>query len=143
MNSTAKRENLIDLISEWNMSLRLACAERWNEVHPVTMSESEWSVLRYAYQQQFTVSDTARALRVSRQAVHKCVRSLQEKRLIETAVKADNRRAKCITLTPLGNQYIQEYMELKSRVEQDIRQSIGTQEFENLKQVLHSNIVYR
>lgn len=117
---------------------RKRCETLWNQQTAINMSASEWYVLFCIAGKQPTISEIARQADISRQASHKYIHTLLEKGLIQNA-DATEGRGKRVTLTPLGLQCLEQYLQLQQQLEEDIATSLGTTPIHELKAILQKN----
>lgn len=85
------------------------------------------------------VSDLARELDVSRQAVHKLLDSLQEEGLVERRPDEHDRRAQRIVLTERGRTLATEASHVLVDLEQELARRIGTGPVQALREALASD----
>lgn len=127
--------DLIDVISEQHVKLRKKLGQMWSEASELSISQSEWFIMARIYRKQPTVAQVARQADITRQAVHKLIKSLEAKGLVETT-KSMNNKDKCLRLTPLGEQCCEQLAALKAKLEQAVAEQIGQAEVERLKLIL-------
>ncbi|RDU34624.1 MarR family transcriptional regulator [Neobacillus piezotolerans] len=138
MNSNSDLENLdlIDLISERHSLLRSILGKAWNENSEIYISNSEWYIMARIYKKQPTISYVTKNVEISRQAIHKFIKNLASKGLVEIRNAENNRKEKCIQLTPLGEQCYEKIVALKGQLEKKIAENIGAEKVEELKNIL-------
>ena len=136
MESFCLEENLVDLLGEKNMLLRQRCEQLWNTRGKIKLSSSERFLLMRIYGRQTTVAELAKGVDITRQAIHKCIKSLRAKGLLEMETRENNRRDKYVYMTALGEQCYRENMSMKQEVEETIAAAIGAENVERLRQLL-------
>lgn len=82
------------------------------------------------------VSDLARELDVSRQAVHKLLDGLEHEGLIDRRVDQRDRRAQQVTLTDRGRALADEASRILPELERELGRRIGTEQVEALRTAL-------
>src|SRR5690554_2777167 len=130
--------NLIDLISEKNSNLRKIKEDKWNNQNSIQITDSEWSILSLIYGKcpAPAISEISCQVDITRQATHKCIKSLNAKGLILISKMENNNRNKCLELTPLGKAIFYNNQELKKDIEKEIELTIGSDSFIQLKNIL-------
>lgn len=132
--STSTR--LLDLLTERNDQVRRLSEQSWNEQNDIHISNSEWYILATLYQAKTTIAEVTRDVHISRQAIHKLIKNLEGKALVLVTDHPQNRKDKCIELTPLGHTCYEQNEALKAQLEQRIQESIGQEAFNQLKTIL-------
>lgn len=140
---TVELNNLdfIDLLGERHLLLRNKLRKMWesNIDLNVTISNSEWFIIAKTYTQgNPTVAQVTKQVDITRQAVHKAVKSLEAKQLIETT-NSYNNKVKGLQLTPAGKEYYEKISLLKAELEELIAQNIGEKNIELLKKLFRSD----
>ncbi|WP_316571819.1 winged helix DNA-binding protein [Neobacillus sp. YIM B06451] len=138
LNSNSELENLdlIDLISERHSLLRSILGKAWNDNSEIYISNSEWYIMARIYKKQPTISYVTKNVEISRQAIHKFIKNLSAKGLVEIRNAENNRKEKCIQLTPLGEECYEKIVDLKARLVNKIAENIGAEKVEELKNLL-------
>lgn len=139
MNSEFQNLDLIDLISERHLLLRSISEKLWNDSSDIYISNSEWFIMARIYKKHPTISYVSKHVDISRQAVHKFVKSLESKGLIEITNSKNNNKDKCIQLTSLGKECYEKNLSLKATLEDKIAGKIGAEHFKILKDILKSD----
>jgi len=101
-----------------------------------SLSNAEAKVLAALRGEALTISEVARRLGVSRQAVHKTVSGLVKTGLLELSVIEGNLRDKSIVFTQAGEQMKEEAENILRKLEDEVKRAIGTQNFQQLKTLL-------
>ena len=131
--------NLIDLLSERHISTRRISEEAWNDASEIHISNSEWYIMARIYKKQPTIAYVTKNVDISRQAIHKFIKNLASKGLVEVKNVENNKKEKCIRLTALGESYYEKNEALKVQLENKIAEKIGTDQMEILKDILKSD----
>lgn len=139
MNSELQNLDLIDLISERHTLLRGIIEKSWNESSDIYISSSEWYIMARIYKKQPTISYVTKHVAISRQAIHKFVKNLEAKGLIQIKNSENNHRDKCLQLTELGKECYEKNMSLKAELVQKITDKIGAEKLEILWNILRSD----
>lgn len=130
--------NIVDLINEKNSSLRKIKENKWNNLNFIQITDTEWSILSLIYGREVApaISEISSNINITRQATHKCVKSLNGKELIIIRKMENNNRNKCLELTPLGESIFLEHQKMKKDIEKEIELNIGSENFIQLKDIL-------
>ena len=83
-----------------------------------------------------TISDIAKAMNVSRQAVHKSVQRLQDRGAVSLHPAPDSRRDKIVVITQTGHDARKLVANNIAIIEQEIENRIGKVRLENLREIL-------
>lgn len=135
-NADLQKMDLIDLLSERHNLVRKTSEKAWNDQSDTSISHSEWYIMSKIYKKQPTISHVNRNVEISRQAIHKFIKQLSAKGLVEVDNVENNKKDKCIRLTELGEQYFEQHEELKRQLEDRILAAVGKEQFSALKNVL-------
>ncbi|HLR71599.1 MAG TPA: MarR family winged helix-turn-helix transcriptional regulator [Pseudogracilibacillus sp.] len=138
MVSNVKLQNLdlIDLLSDRHNLMRNKLEKTWNDHSNIYISNSEWYIIAHIYKKQPTISNLTKNAEISRQAIHKHVKNLAEKGLVEIKNVEYNKKEKYIQLTILGEKCYEKYIVLKTRLENTVAKKIGTEQVNVLKNLL-------
>ncbi len=139
MHSELHNLDLFDLISERHIRLRKISEKAWNDSSEINISNSEWSIISKIYKNHPTISYIAKHGDISRQAVHKFIKGLEAKGLVEVTKSINNKKEKCLQLTALGEECYEKNMSLKAAIEEKIADKIGKPQLEMLKKILKSD----
>ncbi|MEH7418732.1 winged helix DNA-binding protein [Neobacillus drentensis] len=139
MNPELDNLDLIDLLSERHLLLRRITEEMWNDSSDIHISNSEWFIMARIYKRQPTIAFVSKNVDISRQAVHKFIKSLQSKDLVEVMNVKNNNKEKCIRLTSLGEECYEKNEALKASLEKKIAGKIGERQLGFLKDLLKSD----
>lgn len=128
--------NLIDLISEKHKELRKEIRNKWsndklcdNKLHLISMLTIK----------KMTISEAAKLMNLSRQAIHKFSKSMVEEGLIKIEDSKENNKEKFMILTELGSELYNELLEIKLKLEEDIEKKIGLNNFKIIKKLLQES----
>ncbi len=91
------------------------------------------------YKNHPTISYVTKHVDISRQAIHKFVKSLEGKGLIQITNSETNHRDKCLQLTALGEKCYEKNISLKAGLEQKIADKIGVEQLRILNEILKSD----
>ncbi|ASK63879.1 MarR family transcriptional regulator [Virgibacillus phasianinus] len=138
MNSNSELQNLdlIDLLSERHSLVRKISENDWNDQSNIYISNSEWYIMARVYKKQPTISYVTKNVEISRQAIHKFIKNLSAKGLVEINNVENNKKEKCIRLTALGEECYEKNEALKAKLENRIAEKIGVEQVKNLKSLL-------
>ncbi len=124
---------LVDLISEKHKKLRQALMERVAQEIDIKVSEMDIYLLNLNAYHPLSISETARYMNISRQAVHKQAKHLIELDLIQLLPSELNRRDKVITLTAVGIGLNQQIVEVKQAFNRELQSHLGEQNFNQIE----------
>jgi DNA-binding MarR family transcriptional regulator len=88
---------------------------------------------------ELSISEIAKILGVSRQAVHATVKEFESKNLFITKNSLINKKIKIVCLTQNGQEIFKKRVEILEKIENKIKNKIGSEKFEILKQVLNED----
>lgn len=131
--------NLIDLISERHITTRRISEKAWNDTSEIHISNSEWYIMARIYKKQPTIAYVTKNVDISRQAIHKFIKNLASKGLVEVKNVENNKKEKCIRLTAFGEECYEKNEALKAQLENRIAEKIGPDQMEILKDILKSD----
>ena len=130
---------LIDLLSDRHHLMRDTLDNRWNELHDIQISTSEWYIIGKIYNKNATITQIAKEANLTRQAVHKHVKNLSSKGIVETNELKSNKKGKLICLSRLGIDYYERYEQLKVSLENAIAKSLNEEQLQLLKDLLRED----
>ncbi len=136
MDSQLDNLDLLDLFSAKYFKLRKINEQMWNNLYNISITNSEWFILSLIFGNQPTISEIAQLINISRQAVHKSIKSLSSKGLIIINNVEYNNKNKCLKLTPLGEKCFLENKLMKETLERDVVAKIGSENAILLKSLL-------
>lgn len=88
---------------------------------------------------KMTISEAAKLMNLSRQAIHKFSKSMVEEGLIKIEDSKENNKEKFMILTELGSELYNELLEIKLKLEEDIEKKIGHNNFKIIKKLLQES----
>lgn len=103
------------------------------------LSEAEVKVLATLRGEELTISEIARKLNVSRQAVHKIISNLAERKLVKLEYIEGNSRDKRIVFTHSGNLMKKAAAKTLQDLEQEVKSALGSHDFHILKSLLEKD----
>lgn len=128
--------DLIDLLSERHSLVRKISEKAWNDQSEIYISNSEWYIMARIYKKRPTISDVTKNVEISRQAIHKFIKQLAAKGLVDIQNVEYNKKEKCVQLTALGEVCYEKNEALKAQLENKIAEKIGAEQVKLLKDVL-------
>lgn len=126
--------NIIDLISEKHITLRREVEERWSKSGEEDITHTEAMLLAKINMGKISLAEVARQANVSRQAMHKCAKKLEEKGYLEFIASESNQTY--TSLTEKGSLYCKKSNELKDIIEEEITQKLGEENMKLIKKLL-------
>lgn len=135
-NSELQNLDLIDLLSERHSLVRRISEKAWNDQSEIYISNSEWYIMARIYKKRPTISYVTKNVDISRQAIHKFIKNLSAKGLVEVQNVENNKKEKCIQLTALGEECYEKNAALKAQLEKKIAEKIGVEQVNILKDIL-------
>ena len=126
-----KKLNIIDLISEKHITLRREVEERWSKSGEEDITHTEAMLLAKINMGKISLAEVARQANVSRQAMHKCAKKLEEKGYLEFIANQTY-----TSLTEKGVLYCKKSNELKDIIEEEITQKLGEENMKLIKKLL-------
>lgn len=126
-NSELQDLDLIDLLSERHSLLRRITEKAWNDQSEIYISNSEWYIMARIYKKRPTISYVTKNVEISRQAIHKFIKNLSAKGLVEIHDVENNKKEKCVQLTALGEECYEKNINLKAELEHKIAEKIGSE----------------
>lgn len=100
------------------------------------LSHSQSLIFAYLDRPGTRISELARRIGVSRQAVHKTVRELQKLELVTLRSDPSNRSAKLVTMTETGQANIDAAIDAFADIEDELASRIGESLVDNLRLAL-------
>lgn len=134
MDKNLENLNIIDLVSEKHIILRRVVEEQWAANEEEEISHTEALLLAKLYMGKISLAEVARHANISRQAMYKCAKKLEEKGYL--VFVADSGHHKYTNLTPKGIEYCQRSQTLKENIESEIIKTLGEDSFNLLKDLL-------
>lgn len=142
MNQNIQSEDadLINLISDRHNELRqkveYLTAQQLPQIH---FSSSEWYLITIIQYGSPSLAELTRIINLTRQAIHKAVKQLQQKAVVQIEAVPNNQKEKRVTLTPLGITCYEQYIANKVRLITHIGKVIGTSELAQLQDLLQQD----
>lgn len=116
------------------IKLRREVEERWSESGEEDITHTEAMLLAKINMGKISLAEVARQANVSRQAMHKCAKKLEEKGYLEFIASESNQTYTC--LTEKGVLYCKKSNELKDIIEEEITQKLGEENMKLIKKLL-------
>lgn len=129
--------NIIDLISEKHIVLRREVEDKWASSNEEEITHTEAFLLAKISMGRVSLAEAARQAHISRQAMFKCAKKLEEKGYLEFNLEDNNNKYAVLTLK--GQAYCQKSQELKMSIESDIAEILGQENVLLLKELLKKN----
>ncbi|MCS5710949.1 MarR family transcriptional regulator [Candidatus Berkiella aquae] len=128
--------NLKGLLQEklWLLEQRLQ--EKRNLTPYQELTDAQSRILATLRGESLTISEIARRLNVSRQAVHKLISQLIDKGLLALEAIPDNSRDKQVVFTPEGEALKKAAFKALQELEQEVEEALGAKNFALLKSLL-------
>lgn len=104
--------------------------------HYKILTDAEARILAVLKGESLTISEVARRLEISRQAVHKTVANLVNAELLKLESIPDNARDKRIVFTKKGEEMKVSAAKLLRELESDVEAILGPDNFKTLKMLL-------
>lgn len=140
LDSEFQNLDIIDLISERHVQLRKVMEKRWNDQSDIYISNSEWYIIARIHQQgQTTMANLSKHVDISRQAIHKFIKRLEENGLVEINDLRNDKKKKGVQLTPLGKECFEKNEALKSEIKIKMADKIGKERIKLLNDILRSD----
>ena len=133
--------SIIDLISEKHIELRREVEERWAEMGVDEISHTEALLLAKINMGKISIAEVARQANISRQAMYKCAKKLEERGYLKFVV--DEKNSKYTELTLKGENYCIKSKKLKREIENEISNIIGEEGFLILKSILNRSWILK
>lgn len=131
--------DFIDLLSERHAQLRQLTETAANVDQESKISSSEWYIISIIGAETYTLSELTALVKLTRQAIHKTVKQLEQKELVVLKAVTGNKKEKCVNLTTLGRYLWQRNQAYQQELEQHIKTKIGVAQFEQLKALLQTD----
>ncbi len=134
-----KSQYFFDLFNECHLQINNIKERLWNEMSDIYISNSEWFIMRIIYKNTSRMSYVSKQINISRQATHKFIKNLESKGLLKISNLQNNKKDKCVQLTKLGEQCVDQYDVLMSKLDNEIVKKYGHNQFELLNKFLKSH----
>lgn len=129
--------NIIDLISEKHIVLRREVEDKWASSSEEEITHTEAFLLAKISMGKVSLAEAARQAHISRQAMFKCAKKLEEKGYLEFNLEDNHNKYAVLTLK--GQAYCQKSRELKTSIENEIAEILGKDHVLLLKELLKKN----
>lgn len=141
MDSSFKDLTIVDIISEHHTYLRRLTEERWKDISDIEFSHTEWFLLSKLHQDSLSISKAASIINISRQAMQKCAKKLEDRGYIKFTQSEGNKRDKFMILTKEGLECSVKNSKLKEEIELEISKKIGNDTLKYLKETLQKYLI--
>ena len=131
--------DFIDLLSERHAQLRQLTETAANVDQESKISSSEWYIISIIGAETYTLSELTALVKLTRQAIHKTIKQLEQKELVVLKAVTGNKKEKCVNLTTLGHDLWQRNQTYQQELEQHIKTTVGVAQFEQLKALLQTD----
>lgn len=123
-------------ISEWMESEMLELSQ--NSEYQGSIAELKlFNALRG---QEKSISELARILGVSRQAVHKTIHKLKDKGYLELVISRNNKKDRLVKITESGQDIRKQGAEYLMKIERKLSWSIGERNLDYVKEILLEHV---
>ncbi len=126
----------MELLNKHYKQLRDLVETTWNAQNNIQLTSSEWYILNCIHSGASTAPDILKKVEISKQAVHKFLTNLEEKKLIHTELIKTPKLQKKVELTALGIEVYQQSLQIKQQIDQQIAENIGHENFNQLQTIL-------
>lgn len=133
--------NIIDLISEKHIILRREVEERWVANGEDDISHTEALLLAKINMGKISIAEVARQANISRQAMHKCAKKLEEKGYLKFVSNQGNNTY--TELTEKGILYCEKSIALKEKIEEEIAMLLGKENINLLKELIKKDWIVK
>ncbi len=123
---------MIDLISEKHKQLRHTTMSKIAQQLDDKFSEMDIYLLSLNQYSSMSLSEAARYMNISRQAVHKHAQYLTSLGYIEVTTSEANRRDKMVTLTDAGKVLGSKIATIKAQLETELEKELGSENYQKI-----------
>ena len=127
----------VELLYKQYKQLRDFVVEKWHEQLQIPLSNSEWSCLNAIVEGASSIPEIMVRNEITKQAAHKVIRNLEEKKLLTTCLIKSPKIRRQITLTELGIETYQKSLQVQHEVEQQLQKSLGDEDYQNFIRVIN------
>lgn len=138
-DNTLQNQNIMEILHERYVLIQTAFQQAWEEQSNLIISQTEWKIIGRLEQGELPVAQITKNLHITRQAIHKLIKNLSSKKLIEVHPMKNNKKERCIALSTLGKECYTLYTNIHTEIESKIAMNLGTKQTEDLKWMLQSN----
>lgn len=128
--------DIIELLYRQYKQLRDEAEKLWNEHYHLQLTSAEWNVINSIHHGNLTVPQLMAHIDITKQAVHKFISALEEKGLVEASIIKAPKVQKKVELTPLGYEIVEQSLVIQRKIEGQIEQAIGKEQYEKIKYTL-------
>ncbi|WP_339252733.1 MarR family winged helix-turn-helix transcriptional regulator [Sporosarcina sp. FSL W8-0480] len=129
-------KNVLDLMREHYTALRSLAEQLWGDEKDIPITISEWNILSSIQDGNETITMICSQCDISRQAAHKFIKGLEGKGLVSTTLSTERKGKKVINLTEFGRECHADTVILKNRIDQQISERLGKDNFKRLIDLL-------
>lgn len=132
--------DLINLISDRHHDLRqkveYMTAQQLPQVH---FGSSEWYLIMIIKYDRPSFAELTHKINLTRQAIHKALKQLEQKQVVQIESVPNNKKEKRVSLTQFGITCYEKYIENKQHIIEHISHVIGASEVAHLQQLLQAD----
>lgn len=140
MNKDKEETDLINLISDRHNDLRQKVEYMTLQQSPqVHFSSSEWYLITIIKYDNPSLAELTRIVNLTRQAIHKAIKQLEQKSVVQIESVPNNKKEKRVKLTKYGISCYERYAENKRLLIDHIGKVLGFSEIEYLQYLLEQN----
>lgn len=141
MSASAELQDLdfIDLLNERQRAVQKMSQQTWDDENGIYISDSGWSIIASIYDEPLPISHVTKKIDITRQAIHKFIKRLSEKGLIEVYEMPNDKKKKCVALTDLGKRCYRGKVAHNAYIEKGIAEKLGDEKMLMLKDILKSD----
>ncbi|MDW0116534.1 MarR family winged helix-turn-helix transcriptional regulator [Sporosarcina thermotolerans] len=132
-NST---KNVLDLMRVHYTALRSLAEQLWGDEKDIPITISEWYILSSIQDGNDTITKICSKYDMSRQAAHKFIKGLEGKGIVSSTLSTERKGKKVISLTELGIDCYTETVVLKNKIDLQISERLGKDNFQRLIDLL-------
>src|SRR5699024_5031349 len=138
-SNTSQDMGLIDLLKDRHYAVQKVAQKAWEEDNGMHISDSGWSIIACISEGPQPVSHITKQLDITRQAIHKFIKALSEKGLIDISEMPNDKKKKCVALTELGKKCHRERVAMKVSIEEGIAEKLVSEKLALLNDMLRSD----
>lgn len=133
MNRDTTPYDILDLLRMKYNHLREVALQQSNKENEIPITISEWYILNCIFEGIKTVPEICTKLNISKQAAHKFIKGLSDKKLLESYLYKNK---KMIQFTPLGESTFRNTFIVKQHIDEMIKKNLGNEAYLQLKTLL-------
>src|SRR5699024_12090127 len=111
---------LIDLLKQRHHEVQENVQKAWDEKNDLYISDSGWLIMACIYEEPLPMSNVTRQMGITRQAIHKFIKSLCEKGLIDAYDMESNKKEKWVALTRFGKRSYSKRMDWDTQLKDEL-----------------------